>query len=78
MHYHRSDTAKKRSKPYTHLTAIQKKEICQRQRDNPNISYRNLANEYGVGKSTIQDIIFQSKKWLAICVALIRLFVQPR
>ena len=67
MDYHRSDTAKKRSKPYTHLTAIQKKEICQRQRDNPNIlSYRNLANEYGVGKSTIQDIIFQSKKWLAI------------
>jgi len=67
MDYHRSDTAKKRSKPYTHLTAIQKKKICQRQRDNPNIlSYRNLANEYGVGKSTIQDIIFQSKKWFAI------------
>ena len=37
MDYHRNDTAKKRSKPYTHLTAIQKKEICQRQKDN---SYR--------------------------------------
>ena len=29
MDYHRNDTAKKCSKPYIHLTAIQKKKICQ-------------------------------------------------
>ena len=63
MDYHRSDTAKKRSKPYTHLTAIQKKEICQRQRDNPIVIWQTSMEQE---KSTMQDIIFQSKKWLAI------------
>jgi hypothetical protein len=41
-------------------------EICKRQNDNPHISYRSLGKDYGVGKSTIQNIIFQSEKWLAI------------
>jgi len=66
MDRYKKNTGKKRPKPYTHLTAAQKQEICKRQRDNSRISYRSLGKDYGVGKSTIQDIIAQSEKWLAI------------
>lgn len=56
----------KRSKPYKHLTAVQKQSICKYKKDNPDISYIDLAKNYGVGKTTIQNIISQSKKWLDI------------
>ena len=56
----------KRSKPYKHLTAVQKQSICKCKKDNPDISYIDLAKNYGVGKTTIQNIISQSKKWLDI------------
>jgi len=70
MDRYKNNTGKKRPKPYTHLTAAQKQEICKRQRDNSRISYRSLGKDYGVGKSTIQDIIAQSKKWLAIDIKI--------
>src|SRR5438128_12419523 len=56
----------KRSKPYKHLTAVQKQSVCKCEQDNPDISYLDLAKNYGVGKTTIQNIISQSEKWLDI------------
>jgi len=35
----------KRSKPYKHLTAVQKQRICKRKKDNPDVSYINLAKQ---------------------------------
>jgi len=64
MGRYKKNAGKKRPKPYTHLTAAQKQEICKRQRDNPRIS--SLGKDYAVRKSTIQYIIAQSEKWLAI------------
>ena len=61
----------KRSKPYKHLTAVQKQSICKCKKDNPDISYIDLAKNYGVGKTTIQNIISQSKKWLDIDIGTV-------
>jgi len=62
----------KRSKPYKHLTAVQKQSTCKRKKDNPDVSYINLAKDYGVGKTTIQNIISQSKKWLGVNKLLLK------
>ena len=45
------------------LTAIQKKEICQKKQKFPVPTNKELADEYEVGTSTISDIIKEKDKW---------------
>jgi hypothetical protein len=58
MDRYEKNTGKKRPKPYTHLTAAQKQEICKRQRDNSRISYRSL----GKDNSDIEEIKISLKE----------------
>src|SRR5437899_535205 len=39
------------------LTNIQKKELCKYKADNPSKSYEEVGKKFGVGKSTVGDII---------------------
>lgn len=55
-----------RRKPYVTLSVEQKQQICQRKAKNMQLSNLELAKEYGVGKTTIQNILAQSEKWLNI------------
>ena len=48
------------------LSAAQKREICELKEKNPNTSNVSLAQQYGVGKSTITDILKEKERWLAI------------
>jgi hypothetical protein len=55
-----------KKKPYVTLSAEQKQEICQRKAENPQLSNLELAIEYCTGKTTIQNIIARSEKWINI------------
>jgi|GraSoiStandDraft_36_1057302.scaffolds.fasta_scaffold45747_1 hypothetical protein len=48
------------------LTNIQKKELCKYKADNPSKSYEEVGKKFGVGKSTVGDIIREKEKWLAV------------
>ena len=52
-----------RRKPYTTLTIEQKQQICQRKLKTPQLSNLALGS---VGKTTIQNIVAQSEKWMSI------------
>ena len=55
-----------KKKPYVTLSTEQKQEICQRKAENPQLSNLELAIEYCTGKTTIQNIIARSEKWINI------------
>ncbi|CAH1769644.1 417_t:CDS:2, partial [Entrophospora sp. SA101] len=46
------------------LTKTQKKELCEKKRDNPNIKGVELAQEYGISVQSVSDILKQSSQWL--------------
>ena len=48
------------------LTALQKKEICLAKQIAPFPTNQDLANAYGIGKSTVGDILNEKEKWLTI------------
>lgn len=48
------------------LTNIQKKELCEYKIANPNQTYEGIGKKFGIGKSTVGDIINEKEKWLAI------------
>ena len=48
------------------LTNIQKKELCEYKITNPNQTYEEIGKKFGIGKSTVGDIIKEKEKWLAI------------
>ncbi|CAG8775011.1 818_t:CDS:1, partial [Cetraspora pellucida] len=48
------------------LTAAQKQDLCRKKQKNPLISNVELAKQYGIGKSTVTDILNEKDRWLAI------------
>jgi hypothetical protein len=46
------------------LTKVQKKELCEKKRDNPNIKGVELSREYGISVQSVSDILKQSSQWL--------------
>ena len=46
------------------LTKAQKKELCEKKRDNPNIKGIDLAQEYEISTQSVSDILKQSSQWL--------------
>nr|CAG8459407.1 1231_t:CDS:2 [Entrophospora candida] len=48
------------------LTNIQKKELCEYKIANPNQTYEGIGKKFGIGKSTVGDILNEKEKWLAI------------
>lgn len=56
----------KKGRKLTSLTNIQKKELCKYKRNNPTKSYEEIGRKFGIGKSTVGDIIKEKEKWLAI------------
>ena len=61
-----SQNASIEKKTYVTLSAKQKQEICQRKAQNPQLSNSELAKEYRVGKTTVQNIIIKSENWMNI------------
>ena len=49
----------------TILSAAQKREICETKKREPNLSNISLAQNYGIEKSTVTNIL-KEKGWLAI------------
>ena len=48
------------------LTALQKKELCERMRDDPVLKQKDMAREYNIAKQTVSDILRQQEIWLTI------------
>ncbi|CAG8759388.1 15360_t:CDS:1, partial [Cetraspora pellucida] len=48
------------------FTAAQKQDLCRKKQKNPLISNVELAKQYGIGKSTVTDILNEKDRWLAI------------
>jgi hypothetical protein len=48
------------------LTALQKKELCQKKTTNLRITNVELAKEYGIGEGTVSGILKEKDKWLMI------------
>ena len=46
------------------MTKAQKKELCEKKRDNPNIKGIDLAQEYEISTQSVSDILSQSSQWL--------------
>ena len=53
----------KKNQLYVTLSAKQKQEICQRKAKNPQLSNSELAKDYRVGKTTVQNIIIYNKPY---------------
>ena len=49
----------------TILTLAQKKELCQKKENNPHLKHIEIANEYGIGESTVSEILKAKDRWLA-------------
>jgi hypothetical protein len=50
----------------TILSAAQKREICETKEREPSLPNVSLAQRYGIGKSTVTDILNEKERWLAI------------
>src|SRR3954452_17449583 len=50
----------------TILSAAQKREICETKEREPSLHNVSLAQRYGIGKSTVTDILNEKERWLAI------------
>jgi transposase len=48
------------------LTNIKKKELCEYKIANPTKTNEQISKEFGIGKTTVGDIIREKEKWLAI------------
>jgi hypothetical protein len=48
------------------LTNIKKKELCEYKIANPTKTNEQIGNEFGIGKSTVGDILREKVRWLAI------------
>lgn len=48
------------------LTGVQKKELCEKKRNNPNLKGVNLAKEYGISEQSVSDILKRSEHWLGL------------
>ncbi|CAG8540125.1 2038_t:CDS:2 [Dentiscutata heterogama] len=48
------------------LTGAQKKELCEKKRNNPNLKGVNLAKEYGISEQSVSDILKRSEYWLGL------------
>ena len=57
------------NKKRKHLTFAQKKELCEKQR-NQNLNSIQLAKEYGISDSTVSDILKKSDYWLSVDATL--------
>jgi hypothetical protein len=56
----------KKGRKLVALTNIQKKELCEYKIANSNKTYEEISKKFGIGKSTVGDIIKEKEKWLAI------------
>jgi len=56
----------KKGRKLVTLTNIQKKELCEYKNANPSKTYEEIGNKFGIGKSTVGDILGDKAKWLAI------------
>jgi hypothetical protein len=56
---------KNTKKKYKSLTIAQKKELCEKKRDQ-NLSATQLASHYNISNSTVYDILNKSEHWLSI------------
>ncbi|CAG8734576.1 18615_t:CDS:2 [Acaulospora morrowiae] len=48
------------------LTALQKKELCERMQVNPILKQKDMAKEYKISKQAVSDILRQEKIWSTI------------
>jgi len=48
------------------LTNIKKKELCEFKIANPTKTNEEIGKEFGIGKSTVGDILKEKAKWLAV------------
>ncbi|CAG8796621.1 45356_t:CDS:2, partial [Gigaspora margarita] len=48
------------------LTGVQKKELCKKKHNNPNLKGVNLAKEYGISEQSVSDILKCSEYWLGL------------
>ncbi|CAJ0902064.1 7571_t:CDS:2 [Entrophospora sp. SA101] len=46
------------------LTKAQKKELCEKKKNNPSIKGVELAHEFGISVQSVSDILSQSPQWL--------------
>jgi len=56
----------KKGRKLVTLTNIQKKELCEYKRDNTTATYEDIGKKFGIGKSTVGDIVKEKEKWLAV------------
>jgi DNA-binding Lrp family transcriptional regulator len=56
----------KKGRKLVTLTNIQKKELCEYKINNPTKTYEEIGKKFGIGKSTVGDIIREREKWLLI------------
>ena len=54
---HTKDKAFMSKRSRTTLTLAQKKELCQKKENNPHLKHIEIANEYGIGESTVSEIL---------------------
>ena len=54
------------SKKRTSLSALQKKELCKRAKNDPSLTQDKLAKDFEIGWSTVSVILSESNKWLSV------------
>ena len=63
---HNKDKASTSKKSRKILTIAQKKELCQKKESNPRLKNIEIANKYGIGESTVSEILKAKDRWLAL------------
>jgi len=61
-----NNSIEKTKKVRVSLTALQKKEICERLMADKTLKQKDIAAEYGVSKQSISDIVKAKEQWLKI------------
>src|SRR4051794_26181261 len=56
----------KKGRKLVTLTNVQKKELCEYKINNPTKTYEVIGKKFGIGKSTVGDVLGEKEKWLAI------------
>ncbi|CAJ0845316.1 10704_t:CDS:2 [Entrophospora sp. SA101] len=56
----------KKGRKLVTLTNVQKKELCEYKINNPTKTYEEIGKKFGIGKSTVGDVLGEKEKWLAI------------
>jgi CENP-B N-terminal DNA-binding domain len=57
------ETSKKKRNTLTHA---QKKALCEKYKNNPNLTHKELFIEFSIARSTVTDILSKSNEWFSI------------